>query len=102
MICLVTVRRLKPDSYHAFRRAWAPDPWPEQLQRVEVLRNDDNPDEVMTIGYVDLSAADFEAMRDDPAVLSGEVQRLERIAPFEELVLLNGVYELVEEVAPPA
>ena len=32
MMCLVTVRRLKPDSYDEFRAAWTPDPWPEKRQ----------------------------------------------------------------------
>jgi hypothetical protein len=102
MMCLVTVRQLKPGSYEDFRRAWAPDVWPPQLQRVEVLRNDENPDEVMTIGYVDVSADELETMRDEPEVLQGEMRRLERIAQFEDQVLVNGIFELVEEVAPPA
>ena len=31
MMCAVVVRRLKPDAYEAFRRAWEPltdDEWP--------------------------------------------------------------------------
>lgn len=100
MICLVTVRQLKPGSYDEFRAAWTPDPWPEQLQRVEVLRNDDDPDQVMTVGYLDISIDEMEAMRDQPDVLTGEAARLERIAPFEDKVLVNGVFELVEEVRP--
>jgi hypothetical protein len=102
MMCLVTVRQLKPGSYEDFRTAWAPDPWPPALQRVEILRNDDNPDEVITIGYVDVTPDELDAMRDEPAVLEGELRRLERIAPFEDRVLVNSIFELVEEVTPPA
>lgn len=98
MMCLVTVRQLKPDSYESFRAAWTPDPWPAQLKRVEVLRNDDDPDQVMTIGYLDVTAEELETMRDQPEVLTGEAARLERIAPFEDRVLVNGIFELVEEV----
>ncbi len=101
MMCLVTVRQIKPGSYEDFRRAWEPDPWLGQLQRVEILRNDDDPDQVITVGYVDLSPDELEALRDEPAVLEAEARRLERIAPFEEQVLLNGVFEAVEEVRPP-
>ena len=100
MMCLVTVRQLKPGSYDDFRRAWQPDPWPASLSRVEILRNDDDPDEVITVGYLDLSADELEAMRDQPEILEGELRRLERIAPFEERVLVNSVFELVEEVRP--
>ena len=100
MICLVTVRQLKPGTYDEFRAAWKPDPWPEQLQRVEVLRNDDDPDQVMTVGYMDVTIDEMEALRDRPEILQDEAARLERIAPFEERVLVNGVFELVEEVRP--
>lgn len=101
MMCLVTIRQIKPGSYEDFRRAWEPDPWPPQLSRIEVLRNDDNPDEVITIGYLEMTPEEMETMRDKPEILEAEAQRLERIAPFEERVLVNSVFELVEEVAPP-
>ena len=100
MICLVTVRQLKPGSYDEFRAAWKPDPWPEQLQRVEILRADDDPDQVTTIGYLDITADEMEALRDQPEILEGEAKRLERMAPFEERILVNSVFELVEEVRP--
>lgn len=100
MMCLVTVRQIKPGSYEDFRAAWQPDPWPPQLSRVEILRNDDNSDQVITIGYVDATPEELEAMRDDPAILDGEARRLERIAPYEERVLVNSIFELVEDVRP--
>ncbi len=100
MMCLITVRQIKPGKYDDFRAAWQPDPWPPQLTRVEVMRNDDNPDEVITIGYVDCTPDELEAMRDDPAILEGEARRLERIAPYEDRVLVNSIFELVEEVRP--
>ena len=100
MMCMITVRQLKPGSYEDFRAAWQPDPWPPQLSHVEVMRNDENPDEVITIGYVDATPDELEAMRDDPQVLAAEALRLERIAPFEERVLVNSIFELVEDVRP--
>lgn len=100
MMCLVTVRQLKPGTYEEFRRAWAPDPWPQQLARVEILRNDDNPDEVITVGYVDCTPEELEQMRDDPAILQAEAERLQRITRYEERLIVNSVYELVEDVRP--
>lgn len=99
-MCLITVRQLKPGAYEDFRAAWQPDPWPPQLSHVEVMRNDDNPDEVITVGYVEATPDELEAMRDDPAILEAEARRLERIAPFEERVLVNSIFELVEDVRP--
>jgi hypothetical protein len=97
-MCLVTVRRIKPGSYEEFRKAWQPDPWPPQLKRAEILRNDEDPDEVTTIGYVDATPDELEAMRDQPEIVEGEIKRVERLAPFEERVIVNGIFELVEEV----
>jgi hypothetical protein len=101
MMVLVSVRQIKPGSYDEFRRAWAPDPWWPQLSKIEVLRNDDDPDQVVTVGYVDVTADGLEELRDSPEILESEARRLERIAPFEERLLVNGVFELVEELTPP-
>ncbi len=102
MMCLVTIRQIKPGSFDEFRAAWHPDPWLPQLQRVEILRNDEDPDQVTTIGYVDMTPDELDAVRDAPEILEEEARRLERIAPYEERVIVNGVYELIEEVRPPA
>ena len=102
MMCAVTVREIKPDSYDEFRKAWEPDPWLPRLDRALVFRNEDNPHQVLTIGFFDASQDELDAeVRDDPAVLNAEEKRLRRIAQFEERVLLNGIFELAEEVLPP-
>ena len=102
MMCAVTVRQIKPDSYEDFRKAWEPDPWLPRLRNAIVLRNEDNPDQVLTIGFFDADPEQLDAVRDDPAVLAEEDKRLRRIADFEERVVLNGIFELVEDVEDPA
>ncbi len=84
MISLISVRQIKPGSYEQFREAWTPDPWHPKLQRIEVFRNDEQPDQVLTVSYIDATPDELEAMRDDPAVLDSEARRLERIAPYED------------------
>ena len=102
MMAAVTVRQIKPDTYEEFRKAWEPDPWLPRLQRALVFRNEDNPDLVLTIGLFDADIDTLDAeVRDDPAVLAEEDRRLQRIAPFEERVMLNGIFELVDEVFRP-
>jgi hypothetical protein len=102
MMCAVTVRQIKPGTYDEFREAWEPDPWLPRLERALVLRNEDNPDQVLTIGFFAATQDELDAeVRDDPAVLTAEERRLRRIAEFEERVLLNGIFELAEEVLPP-
>ena len=102
MIGLITVRQIKAGSYDQFREAWTPDPWPPKLQRVEIFRNDDQPDQVVTVTYIDATGDELEAMRDDPKILEAEARRLERLNPFQEATLLSGIFDLVEEVRPPA
>ena len=100
-MCAVTVRQIKPGTYEEFRKAWEPDPWLPKLTRALVFRNDDNPDMVMSVGFFDASIDEIDAIRDDPTVLAEEESRLRRISQFEEQVVLNGIFELVDEVFPP-
>jgi len=102
MMCAVTVRQIKPGTYEDFRKAWEPDPWLPQLERAIILRNEDNTDQVLTIGFFDADQEALDHIRDDQSVLEEEDRRLRRISDFEERVLLNGIFELVEEVRPPA
>src|SRR5215212_11407351 len=98
MMCTVTVRQIRPDSYDEFRKAWEPDPWMPRLERALVLRNEDNPDQVLTIGFFDVDQDTLDTeVRDDPAVLQAEERRLRRISEYEERVLLNGIFEMTEE-----
>jgi hypothetical protein len=101
MMCAVTVRQIKPGSYEQFRKAWEPDPWLPTLKNALVFRNEDNPEQVLTIGFFEADQDELDKVRDDPEVLKEEDQRLRRISEFEERVLLNGIFELVEDVPAP-
>ena len=102
MIAAVTVRLLRPGTFEEFRQAVQPDPWLPRLQRVLVYRNDDNPDQVLTMGLFDATAEEFDGLRDEQETLAEEDRRQQRVAAFEERVLLNGIYELADEALPPA
>ena len=101
MMCMVSVRQLKPGTYDEFREAWEPVAMPPSFKRAVVLRNEDNPDQVLTIGYFDVGPEEFDAVRDDVEMLGNEAKRIGRIAPFEQAVVLNGVFEVVDEIGPP-
>jgi hypothetical protein len=101
MMCAVAVRRIKPDSYQAFRKAWQHDPWLPRYQKALVMRNEDSDEQVLTIAFFDGTREEYEAARDDPETMRAEERRLHRIAEVEERVLLSGVYEVVDEVLPP-
>jgi hypothetical protein len=101
MMCAVAVRRIRAGSYDEFRRAWQHDPWLPRYARALVMRNEDSPDQVLTMAFFDGTQDEYDATRDEPETMAAEERRLYRIAEYEEAVLLSGVFELVEEVLPP-
>lgn len=97
MHAALTVRRLKPGTYDDWRRAWEPDEWPEGSQRAYILRNVNDPNEVIAFGFFE---ADLAAIRDDPRISEMQRQRFERMAEFVESTGADDIYEVVEEVTP--
>ena len=102
MMCAVAVRRIKEGSYEDFRKAWYHDPWLPKYAKCFVMRNQDSPDQVMTMALYDGTVDEYEAARDEPETMRAEAARLQRISEYEERVLLSAIYELVEEVLPPS
>ena len=98
MLCMLTVRRLKPGTEEAFARAWAPERWHPRMTRAYHLRRQDDPREVITLALFEGDPEEIDAMRDDPQWMAAEERRLAGIAPLEEDVGLTGVFEVVEEV----
>lgn len=96
MICALTVRKLKPGTFDQFREAFLgrieEDP-PEGFVRFNMIRNTEDPDEVITFGVFDGSA---EQLR-ETAAREGYEEQLGRIAPYVESVGADGLYEVVEE-----
>jgi hypothetical protein len=101
MLCAVTVRLIKPGSFEDFRREWEPSPWPPELSRVVISRNEQDPDQVLTASYIDVEAERFDELRDHPALLGAEESRLARIAQYEEALVFKGIFEVVEELSAP-
>jgi hypothetical protein len=93
MLVLLTARRLKPGTFEQWRRAWEPDEWPEQFSRAYVLRNRNDPDEVISFGLWEGSAEDLQTMT------GGDSSRIDRMAAFVESRLIDGVYDA--EVVEP-
>ncbi len=99
MICALTVRKLKPGMFDQFREAFMggmeEDP-PEGFVRFDMLRNTEDPDEVISFGFFDGNPVQLREM----ASQEGYDEQLERIAPFVESVGADGLYEIVEERIP--
>jgi hypothetical protein len=97
MICFLSARRLKPGAFDGFRRAWEPERWPAEAIRAYHLRSKDDENLVVSFGLYEGRLADRERIRDGHGDDAG---RLQRIAEHVEETLLEGAFEVVEEVDP--
>ena len=100
MICTLTARRLNPGAYATFRAAWNPaqtghEPlrhWTRIYHCQDVL----DPDVVISFGL-------FEGTLDELRQAQWELGRqsqVDRIGPHVQQVLLDGSYEIIEQLAP--
>ena len=95
MLVALTVRRLKPDSFDDFKSAFIPSDdgdIPSGWKRFHMVRSVDDPNEVITFGFFDGSLDDFRGQD-----RSGYDQRISAIDQYVDSVVVDGVYELVEE-----
>ena len=95
MICTLTARRLKPESYDAFRTAWDPGRPPDGWTHIYHCQDVEDPDIVVSFGLFD---GTLEDLRLAQARLGRESQ-VERIGPLVREVLLDGAYEIVEQLS---
>jgi hypothetical protein len=95
MHALLTVR--KPGTYDEWRKASEPDEWPEGAQKAYILRNVDDPDEIIAFGFYE---GDLTQRRAEPQMQELQHTRFERMPPHVESTGADGVYEVIEEVRP--
>lgn len=93
----ITARRLRPGSfadYFAAARAATPE-LPLGLTTVMLLRNADDPDDIVNLGVV--RSDDVARFWTDADVVRSRM--LEAVAPFVEEVGIDTTYEVVDELA---
>ncbi len=97
MIVMFTARRLKPDAWEQFRRAWEPgDQMPPGFQRAYHARNIRDEDEVISFGLFDMSEEEYRRWREETD--AQENQRVESMSAFVQHEYVSGVYEVVDAV----
>jgi antibiotic biosynthesis monooxygenase len=97
MICALTVRTLKPGTFEQFREAFMqgedPENPPPGFVRFNMVRNVENPDEVICFGLFDGSVDELRRVAADQDFGA----QVEAVAPFVESLGADGLYEVVEE-----
>jgi hypothetical protein len=97
MIVMFTARRLKPDAWDQFRRAWdSGGEYPPGFQRAYHARNIRDEDEVISFGLFDMTEADYRRWREEAD--KQESERQDHMAAFVANEYVSGVYEVIEEV----
>jgi hypothetical protein len=101
VICTLTARRLKPGSHEDFRSAWgggsSEGERPEGTERwrqVYHCRDVDNENVVVSFGFFD---GTLEELREAQGNVGRDAQ-VSSIEPLVEETLLDGAYEVVEEL----
>ena len=98
MICALTVRKLKPGAFEDFREKFMvmEEDIPEGWVRFNMIRNTDDPDEVICFGFFE---GTVEQLRQSAAE-GGYAEQMEGIAPYVESVGTDGLFEVVEDRTP--
>lgn len=101
MLCALTVRRLKPDTFDRFREAWEPRDWLPGFERAYHLRNVNDVNEIVSFGFFNGTREDFERQRrETDHDGSAEEERQRRIAEFVESTGTDALFDVIEEVKP--
>jgi hypothetical protein len=100
MLLALSVRKLKPGAYDDFRAAWQPDEFPSALQRAYHVRDVNDPDVVISFGFLEADVSDLGDFRE--AVSEIEERRQAAMAAHVEELVVDGIYDVIEEVVPAA
>jgi heme-degrading monooxygenase HmoA len=97
MIVMFSARRLKPDAWEQYRRAWDPgDARPPGLQRAYHARNIRDEDEIISFGVFDMTEQDYRRWREEAD--AQEIKRMGSLSAFVVNEPVSGVYEVIDVV----
>jgi hypothetical protein len=98
VIAALTVRKLKPGTYDDWRKAWWSDDVTPEDADIYILRNFNDPNEIIAFGLVEGNREEIEASFDKDK----ERARQEQMAPFIESIGADGIYEVIERIGTKA
>ena len=93
MLCAHTVRKLKPGKFEEFKAGFGPPDEAAQQGwvRFHMLRNLNDPDEVVTFGFFDGTLDELNASQSQHKY----DERIRDVSALVEEVVSNGIYEIV-------
>ncbi len=103
MICTLTARRLNPGQAAQFKVAFeragegAPEGVMKRWKKIYICRDVADPDVVLSFGLFD---GTVEELREIQSSMGGEDERVSEFDQYVAEVLLDGSYEVVDEITP--
>lgn len=98
MFSALTVRKLKPGTYDEWRKAWGSDEDMPEGVEAYILRNLNDPNEIIAFGLIEGDLDEIKAMMDPDE----DRKRQEAMAPYIESIGADGTYEVIERVGAKA
>lgn len=100
MLCFLSVRKLRPGTYDDFRTAWEPDEMPDSFVKAYHLRSTNDPDKVVSFGFVDATLDSLNEWRVGHS--NAEDARQQRMARFIDTNIVDEIFEVADVVEPAA
>lgn len=98
MFSALTVRKLKPGTYDEWRKAWGSDEDMPEGVEAYILRNLNDPDEIIAFGLIEGDLDEIKATMNPEE----DRKRQEAMAPYIESIGADGTYEVIERVGSKA
>jgi hypothetical protein len=100
MICTLTARRLKRGTYDDFRAAWMPSEGQQEVASrwnpVYVCRDVNDENVVVAFGMFQGTVDELRRAQQE----YGYEEEVQKVSQYVDDVLLDGAYEVVEEITP--
>jgi hypothetical protein len=100
MICTLTARRLKPGSFEDFRAAWMPSEQQQEASSrwnpVYVCRDVNDENVILAFGMFQGTVEELRQAQEE----YGYEQNVQDASQYVDDVLLDGAYEVIEEIRP--
>jgi hypothetical protein len=102
--CALSVRKLKPGSWEGFRAGWDAreqgGDHPPFIKQIMHLRSVDDPDLVVSFGLAEGDRDDVREFMSAPEWRELDARRQAAMAPHVAETIVDGVFEVAEEIIP--
>ena len=104
--CALSVRRLKDGGWEGFRKGWDAreqgGDHPPFIKQIFHVRNVEDPNMVVSFGIAEGDGDEIREFMSQPKWRELDAKRQAAMAPHVEETLVDGVFEVIDEIVPAA